>query len=79
MRRRVQRRPTACCDDIRGPLRDRIIAEHLCWLEHRHLEQPRDLSEYPLATWLAEHRGKMARARSERVSYYRNTKVPRKR
>lgn len=62
-------------DDIQGPRRKEIIEEHLRWQEHRHLEQPRDLSDYPLAQWLAERRRSLALRRSETLaSNYRNTK-----
>ena len=66
------------CDDVQGRRREEIIAEHLHWLEHRHKDAPRDLSEYPLAKWLAEHRQSLARHRAETLaSNYRNTKTKR--
>lgn len=65
-------------DDIQGPRRKEIIEEHMRWLEHRHLEQKQDLSDYPLAHWLAERRRILAIRRSETLAYnYRNTKAKR--
>lgn len=67
-------------DDVQGARRREIIEEHLHWLRNRPREPMRDLSDYPLAQWLSEHRAKLAAERAERLAYaYRNTKQGRAR